>query len=656
MDFFKNSLRFSFLLDGVASNELKYTVTERATEKETVTEYLFEGGLKVTSVLKKYGKYDACEWVNYLENTSNEKSGVISELFDCDVTLPIEKEEPPKKQSYIPPAELATKIYSPSGSTWNRKEFYCDVDEFSRNRFDHHIYPGVTKKYSPVGGRSADGTAPFFNLHKNGKGYIFAIGWTGQWNAAFARAEEEINFKSGIEGAQFYLNPKERLRTSSVVIMAYEGDFIASQNKWRRLVKEHFSLIGSEGRDKCGPLSASIWGGMESSAALERINKIISEKLPFEYIWMDAGWYGEGTMPTPDEFEGDWYTRAGDWRVSRDIHPGGLCDLSSAIHAAGMKFLLWFEPERAIAGTPITKAHPEYFIELENNQSLLLNLGNEEAWQYCFDTLSTMIEDIGIDGYRQDFNFSPLPYWRKNDVENRRAITEIYHINGLYRLWDALLSKFPHLLIDNCASGGRRIDIELLRRSIPLWRSDAQCPANYEVIASQLHNLTFNSWMPYSGSGSGRPLDEYRVRSSYGASLNANYPFSQKDLFADTPESIEFIRKYASEYLRVRPYFSEDFYPLTAISSSPDTWCASQFDRPSESDGMLIVIRRPASPFEQARFPLHAIDESASYELEDVDGGCRTVSGKELKSGFALTLPKGKASIFFYRKNGLTNA
>ena len=650
MNFLKSQSRFSFCLDGVPMSQLPYTVKESYSDLTLTTEYLFPNGLKITNVAKKYEKYDAYEWVNYIENTSDERSGVITELFDCDITLPLPKEDPYVFQSYMPLPENATKIYSPNGSNCTRKEFFCDVDEPVCNGFNHYIYPGATKKYSPIGGRSADGTAPFFNIHKTGVGYVFAIGWSGQWNAVFTRTEDSVKFKSGIEDTDFYLNPHESFRTSSIVVMAYEGDFIASQNKWRRLVKDHFSLVGSEGREKYGPLCASVWGGMESSAVLERINKIAEEKLPYEYVWMDAGWYGEGTLPTPDEFEGDWYVRAGDWRVSKHVHPQGLRDVSRAVHDAGMKFLLWFEPERAILGTPIIDAHPEYFIKLGENTSLLLNLGHEGAWQYCYETLANMIEEIGIDCYRQDFNFPPLPYWRANDVEHRRGITEIYHINGLYRLWDALLSKFPHLLIDNCASGGRRIDVELLRRSIPLWRSDVQCPANYEILDSQLHNLTYNSWMPYSGSGTGRPYDEYRIRSSYGASLMAGFSWSQRDGFADTPEKVEFLRKYTTEYLKARPYFSEDFYPLTAVSSSPDAWCASQFDRPSEQDGMLIVIRRPASPFEQACFPLYAIDKNATYELEDADGGIRTVCGNELATGLAITLPKGKASIFFYRK------
>ena len=140
-----------------------------------------------------------------------------------------------------------------------------------------------------------------------------------------------------------------------------------------------------------------------------------------------------------------------------------------------MKFLLWFEPEHVKRNTPVAIEHPEYFLEIPGKENLLLNLGKEEAWNYCCETISSMIEEIGIDCYRQDFNTDPLESWCKNDAPDRLGITEIKHINGLYRLWDTLLEKYPNLLIDNCASGGRRIDIETLRRSIPLWRSDYQC-------------------------------------------------------------------------------------------------------------------------------------------------------------------------------------
>ena len=62
--------------------------------------------------------------------------------------------------------------------------------------------------------------------------------------------------------------------------------------------------------------------------------------------------------------------------------------------------------------------------------------------------------------------------WEYNDEDGRRGIVEIKYINNLYYFWDSLLARFPHLLIDNCAGGGNRIDIEMLSRSVSLWRSD----------------------------------------------------------------------------------------------------------------------------------------------------------------------------------------
>lgn len=652
MNFLKNNKRFSFKLNGENAWDLAFK-SETVEEKNTLTTvYQFENGIKVTNIAKKYDKYGVYEWVNYFENTSDMPSEIISELWDCDCAMPLEHEENRKIEAYFPDIKTATKIYAPSGSKWTKKEFYSDIDKIENNARINHIYPGQKKQYSASGGRSSEQNAPFFNISKNGKGYIFAIGWTGQWNCEIIRDNDSVTIKSKIEDTHFKLMPGEKLRTSSVVIMPYDENDEA-HNKWRKLVKEYFSLIGSDGRDKTGPLCAGIWGGMKTESVLKRIDAIKKNNLPFEYIWMDAGWYGIDTKPTPDEFEGDWSIHTGDWRVSPLIHPNGLKDVSKAAHDAGMKLLLWLEPERVISTTPVAVQHPEYFLasDAEQGNNRLLNLGNPDAWNYCFETISKIIEEVGIDCYRQDFNFSPLSYWRKNDDFDRRGITEIKHINGMYKLWDALLEKFPNLIIDNCASGGRRIDIETLKRSIPLWRSDHQCPANYDIEASQCHNQTFNFWMPYSGTGTGRNYDEYRVRSAYAAALTTNYSFSERENFCDTEEQVEFIKKYANEYLKVRPYFSEDFYPLTEVTDKLDVWCAMQFNRPSCGDGIIEVFCREHSPYETAIFELKGIDKESNYKFTDLDGGEFTISGSEIiEKGLKLTVTeKRKAKIYLYQ-------
>ena len=651
---FENEKIFNFKLDNKNIWEVDYKLDIEEKKNTTIRTYNFLGGIKVTNIIKRYEMYNAYEWVNYYENTGDIPTDIISDLWDCYCTLPMKHEESKGKTAYLPDINEETKIYTPNGSTSALNDFECNPDEQKGNKYVNHIYPGQTKRYSTSGGRSSDGHAPFFNINKGGMGYVFAIGWSGQWMCEVEREEDSIHFRSKIENTYFRIMPGEKFRASSIVIMPYEGDFYDANNKWRRMVKEEFSLIGRDGREQHGPLCTSIWGGMKSSSILERLDAINKNKLPFEYIWMDAGWSGISTKPSPDEYEGDWFTRVGDWRVSPLIHPGGLKDVSKTIHDMGMKFLLWFEPERGRRNNPVAIEHPEYFLSGNNpnNPNRLLNLGDKNAWNYCFNTISELIEQIGIDCYRQDFNFAPLEYWNRNDDPDRMGITEIKHINGMYALWDALLEKFPNLIIDNCASGGRRIDIETLRRSVPLFRSDFQCPANYHEKGSQCHHMNYNMWMPYSGNGGGRIYDEYRIRSAYASSLTTNYFYSEKESYCDTPEKVNFMKKYTEEYLRVRPYFSEDFYPLTEYSEKEDVWCAMQFDRPAEDDGIIQVFKRENSPYETARFFLRGIDINKQYLFTDIDEGEFVISGKELKeNGLLLKISeKRKAKIYFYKK------
>lgn len=653
MDFLKSVPCFDFIYGDTPFSQLTYTLTQQE-EGDTLTRvYAFPDGLTITNVLTCHG--DAFEWVNHLENTGDAPTQILSQLWDACVSLPLPHEEPLRWTAYQPAFSDYTAVYAPSGSTWSFDEFTSFADRSADNRFAGHLTPGKRRRYATSGGRSSEKSAPFFNIHKDGKGYIVAIGWSGQWNCEMLRTEDAMLVKTKIEDTHFRLLPGEKIRTSSFVVMPYEGSVEDSYNKWRRLVRDCFSLIGQPGRDAHGPLCSGVWGGMETEAVLKRIETIQKNALPYEYLWMDAGWYGIDTQPTPDEFEGDWSVHTGDWRVSPLIHTNNLRGVADAAHKAGLKFLLWLEPERVICGTPITKDHPEYFFTPDDEKSdrLLLNLGDPAAWTYCYETIAGLIRDIGIDCYRQDFNMPPLADWRKNDVPDRQGISEIKHIMGLYRLWDALLEEFPHLLIDNCASGGRRIDIETLRRSIPLWRSDYQCPANFPPEGSQCHHLSFNRWMPFSGTGSGRIYDTYNLRSSYSPALTFNFTFSNRESFGDDPAKMAWLKARLDEYIRVRELMNEDFYPLTQPTDRLDVWCASQFDRPSQGDGCVQIFRREDAPYETASYVLRGLDAQSSYVFTDADDGSEQVfdGAQLLSSGLRVTIPEKRTSrLYFYHK------
>ena len=609
----------------------------------------FRGGLTVTTRITYHGR-GAVEWVNEFAAGAT-STFLIEGLWDAAVLLPLPRQEKRPGTAYLPSAEEATRLFVPVGSDLSEAEF--SAVRPGRGSFfpPEWLFPGWEKRFSAAGGRSSAGDAPFFNVHYRGEGWFAAVGWSGQWHAEARREENGLMLRTGLEDTHFYLKPGERVCTSSVVLMPYTAPLGESFNLWRRLVKEEFSLIGRPGRAAHAPLCLSLWGGMDSAEMARRIGILNASGVPAEAVWIDAGWYGRSSRSSPDEFEGDWARHTGDWRVNPYLHPDGLSEVTRAIREGGRALLLWVEPERVCANTPVAAAHPEYFFRpCSSGGDLLLNLGREDAFLYCFDTLCGLIEGLGVGWYRQDFNTDPLPVWRENDAPDRRGLSEIRHITGLYRLWDALLERFPSLMIDNCASGGRRIDIETLRRSVPLWRSDMQCPANYAPETAQTHALQYELWLPFSGTGAGRAPDLYRIRSAYAPGLNLGAAFSAKEPFGDAAV-LETLAAASREYLRLRPYLSEDFYPLTSPGAQADRWCARQYHRPADGSGAVLCFRRALAPGEAARFPLRGLDPGRTYAFTDADTGEETLLPGALLAGGGLPvdLPQPRSSkLLFY--------
>ena len=652
MKFLQNTPRFSFLYGGKPYTECAYEKAQEITGNTVITTYLFDGGLKFTNVAKKYDTFGAYEWVNYLENVGTQNTPVLSELWDCDCELPCSHREVFPSSPYTPDRSEMTYVLNPNGSTTvDEYDFYTHVDDSCHRKSFLFPMKSPRKRYSSIGGRSSDGNAPFFNIHDNGRGYFVGVGWTGQWNCQLQRTTDSVRVQSKIEDTHFYLMPGEKIRTSSVIILPYEGSIEDSFNLWRRFLRQELSPIA--GRMEALPLSLGFWGGTESKELLHRMDYALGEcQIPFDCVWMDAGWCGFNTASTPNEFSGDWAQHVGDWTISPLIHQNGLCDVAAQVKKYGKKYVLWFEPERVWHTVPIVREHPEYLLTSgkANEKNHLLNLGNLEAWQYCADILCDIVGHLQVDVYRQDFNFPPLPFWRHNDTPDRQGITEIKHIMGLYRLWDLLLERFPTLIIDNCASGGKRLDVETLRRSVPLWRSDAQCPANPIPEITQANHMNFSLWMPYSGTGSGRMYDTYRMRSAYAPALSTTYSYSSDEHFGENADEVAWLKARAEEYLRVRPYFDGDVYHLTPPTRDDMSWCGVQWHRPEKNDGLLQIFKRERCLYPEAVFPLRKLDTQKTYRFTDADGGSFEISGRELaENGFRLRIEENRvAKLYFY--------
>ena len=624
----------SFIKSWTYSSEKKKP-TDPNVEESVYTYSDKLSGLVVKCFVTCFNDFHAVEWVVKFSNTSGLDSPLIEKAAVIDYSFVSDE-----KGTFI--------LHHSKGSNAERTDFQ-PVDE--------NLKIGTNVYMTPSGGRSSDNTAfPFFNIETLGKqGIVVAVGWTGKWYADVSQLDAKtVSLRSGMEKLKIKLNPKEEIRTPKICLLFWKGeDRMIGHNQFRQFILAHnfrkingkfaeYPLSGSF--DYGDPAPCNEYNCLRADYAIALVNRYQQFKVAPEVFWLDAGWYtGCGWD------KGDWWQNVGNWTPEKDRFPNGLRPVSDAVHSVGSKFMVWFEPERVFEGTVIEKEHPDWLIRFPGEKSSLLDLGNKDARLWLTDYISDFLKKEGIDYYRQDFNFNPYPYWEKNDKPDRIGISEIRHIEGLYAYWDSLLVRFPNLLIDNCASGGRRLDLETTLRSAPLWRTDYQYG---EPNGYQCHTYGLNFYLPIHGT-SVYKSDNYFFRSGLGATAVMNWEVTGRN-----SESIPAMQKCIKDYKTLRPYYYGDYYPLTGTDNmtQDNVWLSYQLNRPAQGDGIIIAFRRKDCNEESLEVRLRGIDPKISYELTDVDKNLViTKTGEELLKGLTLSAKEKPGSLLIMYKKVTSN-
>ena len=640
---------FSFTYAGRPSGELLGAwQVERATRRlddrrseHTATYTDPETGLVVRCVAIEYHDFPIVEWTLDFENGGSADTPILADIQALDTRL--------GPSPVIPSA--ARDLGPAQGKLRGEGEFIlhhhtgspCTATDYQP--FQTELGPGAGTRITTAGGRPTNSDLPYFNLEWQGEGVVVAAGWPGQWAADFARDDGiGLRLRMGQELTHFRLHPGEEVRSPLIVMQFYRGDWGRGQNIWRRWMLAH-NLPRPGGKLPPADLSACSshqYGEMINANEQNQImfvNRYLEEGLKLDYWWMDAGWYVN---------ESGW-PNTGTWEVDTKRFPRGLRAITDHAHAKGVKSIVWFEPERVTPGTWLYENHPEWLLGPDGEQKLL-DLGNPDARRWLTEHVDKLINEQGIDLYRNDFNIDPLPYWRANDSEDRQGITEIRYVEGFLAYWDELRRRHPDMLIDTCASGGRRNDLETLRRSVPLLRSDYLL----EPVSQQLHTYGIAFWIPFYGTGV-NSTDPYVFRSQASCPhLTACYDMRNRDI--DYAE----LRRLYGQWRQIADCYFGDYYPLTGYSTANDVWMAWQFDRPESGDGMVQAFRRADSIYESARLRLRGLDPDSRYEVRNLDGGSADLksappmSGRELmETGLLVTLARRPDSaVIVYRRVG----
>lgn len=635
--------------------EVQRNVTE-SQDKNTVTVeiLLTRAELMVRISANLYRSYNAYDYTVYFENISETDSKILSNVVSYDYYI---KGENPRLKGILGDH---TNQYAP---------------------YDYDLTQKAVNFTSTLG-RATHVYFPYFNVETDDGGYMLALGWGGTWKSDFKaeNGKTHVQFSSCIgyydEGTSTYLKPGETYRTALIgVLRYYERDEDKATNAWRKWMVD--CNLPRENANTDQPVSASMSTCLSVDSDRDCTDGSINEYygswqrsldtmydhgVNIEFRWFDAGWYYD---PYGNTVPYDWWGTVGTWELDTQKWPNNSFKESvDYVRAKGGKTLVWFEPERV---TRLDGLTANYIYKREwvlsdwgTNNTFINNLGNKDCFDWTLNRIISFMTQNGIDLYREDFNLDPAIFWSVGDGvqgDRRHGITENLYMQGHYALWDGIIDWCAQngkcTYVDSCASGGGRNDLESVRRSVPLLRSDSD---RTTISLKLAYTTTLCKWLPYTGAVAGdksdqlsaADLDSYTMRAAYlpHVTLNARWYFEQDTIKWDS------IVSSRNEWKEANKYFLKDFYVLTpyrGVNNESDWTSYMYWDNDTDS-GLLQAFRQRDCSYDSITVNVKGVNADRYYKVRDIDGNqsVARIKGSELKNGLKITASSARTAVVLY--------
>ncbi|MGU3568271.1 alpha-galactosidase [Paenibacillus sp. A51L] len=499
-------------------------------------------------------------------------------------------------------------------------------------------------------GRSSKGTHPWMTLYRmDGSGQLLTVSpmWSGNWvMRGEAKAEGGYRISGGLHDWEFakVLQPGGEFGSvHAAMALGNSGDPDTTAVQFARVGRKHWYPHNAFSRSL--PVEWNHWWSYEDRDVNEenfRQNAESAASLGMEVVTLDAGWFG------PSEPGTEWYDYRGDWElVNAARFPGGIRPLSDRIHGLGLKFGLWCEIEAAGKLSSLGERSPAFVARRDGEPLGYVCFGNPEAREWAFQTLDRLIADYGCDWVKLDFNLDPQAGCNCTDHGHGPGDGLYEHYTGYYSVLDRIRERYPDIILENCSSGGLRIDLGMMRHTHLTFLSDPDWPEHsLQVFWGAVAMLapdaclhwSYSEWRGDHPSQTFNPRDPLLTEKRFDyytrISMLRGFGFSQK--LSEMPERW---RRRIADHVKVyketvRMFVREaDLYRLTGQplrEGGGERWAAFQYSLGSEDKHLLFTFRLPRSP-ESREIRLKHLDPDASYQVGTVDGGKRsTRSGREL--------------------------
>ncbi|MER6159265.1 alpha-galactosidase [Streptomyces sp. NPDC001868] len=397
---------------------------------------------------------------------------------------------------------------------------------------------------------------------ERGEVYGCALGWSGSWRIAVAQlpdARVQITGGAGYdESGLLRLDTGETFTTPVFAGLWSDGGHGGASRAWHAYQRAY--VIPDADQDR--PVLFNSWEATEFDISEEQQGTLarLAAAIGVELFVVDDGWFGARTSDRAG---------LGDWTPNPNRFPEGLKPLADQVHALGMRFGIWVEPEMVNPDSELYRAHPEWAQfqpgrkQTELRNQLVLNLAREDVQEYLWERLDSLLSSAPIDYVKWDFNRCFTDAGWPGEQYPQKLWVE--HVRAFYALLDRLRAAHPGVAFESCSGGGGRIDLGVMARTDQVWTSDNTDPLDRLAIQhgfSQIHPArVMAAWVTDSPNNqlNGRVSSlRFRFVSAMAGVLGVG-----GDLTRWTEEELAEAREWVERYKEIRPVVQRgDLYRL----------------------------------------------------------------------------------------------
>ncbi|MFD4560611.1 alpha-galactosidase [Streptomyces sp. NPDC058469] len=445
---------------------------------------------------------------------------------------------------------------------------------------------------------------------ERGEVYGCALGWSGSWRIAVAQlpdARVQITGGAGYDDSGLLLlEAGESFTTPVFAGLWSDAGFGGASRTWHTYQRTY--VIPDADQDR--PVLYNSWEATQFDISEEQ-QEVLAQRAAaagVELFVVDDGWFGKRTSDRAG---------LGDWTPNPDRFPAGLKPLADRVHALGMQFGIWVEPEMVNADSDLYRAHPDWVQYQEGRKrtefrnQLVLNLAREDVQEYLWEQLDGLLSSAPIDYVKWDFNRCFTDAGWPGDAYPQRLWVD--HVRALYALFDRLRAAHPGVAFESCSGGGGRIDLGIMSRTDQVWTSDNTDPLDRLAIQhgfSQIHPArVMAAWVTDSPNTqlNGRVSSlRFRFVSAMAGVLGVG-----GDLSEWTEEELAEARQWVDLYKEIRPLVQHG--DLHRLRPPRGGLSAVQYVRGDETVVLaLLQAQHYGEPVPALR--LRGLDPTASYE------------------------------------------